>query len=865
MWKRVLKDKNGSSLVLVMLCMSFLILLAGAVITTTITNIYLKKSQKYTQENFYETDSILDAIAAGIQNESSEASAKAYEQALGEYNVSLTSAGDSMNDKYAQDFLDRMIKQLQGTTTGYVANKTDYYYLDSVLKSYLKSSDEANYVEKTAHDGADGVEGHGRMVLDGDALVLKGVKVIKAHNTQTDYETTLETDIRIEVPSVSTEAHSEYLGYAILADDQVQVNAGSGITAEVNGNVYAGTVNRAKSVDDTKEAGILVSGATLKINAEQIITRGDVYVSDVGTLNIGKSSSSEKNAELWVENIITKGTVGNHLTINASAFVADDTEIGGDNDQVTFSGKYYGYNFTDDYSAVASEAPASGSGTGFTPVKLSKTASYSSSISLNGYDEQLRMDNLKELVLAGRTFISKKTNKDELDSANNALVNPDIELGESLAVKSGQLTYLVAAMKSDTTASLTNGFVKQVDQLPADTSDLNIPAGGVGFGSFHRDDKDGVVKCYFFNTKIDGAEKCFLFDYQAYENYLDVKKNTDGSKKLDLEEYLTSKKLDNVTPLMLYTRNDKSIYGGIYYFYLNFADSKTASKFFDLYYNNSSRQTIYDAVNKSYVDAVGIKLPSAGTRDYILSAGNIMYNTDESDGQGKTKMKLKLENSSQNPSASFIKFAKDNSKIYMSKQLALVDDYEEAKNSSQWRLYDDSDPAKPAGTKLTKSGWKADKNERTNLFDRLVDRDKISEAKGSYPIVRDNGQTGNCYYIISNNDVTWDSSTFPSYDAAKDGIFILTTKTVTVKGGTDFHGLIIAGDDVNLRTVAGNKVISDAEAIEKLFEKDKADASPKFYNAMSKYFRKSVDAMIGNDGTSADTNNVTYENWKKND
>ena len=64
MWKRVLKDKNGSSLVLVMLCMSFLILLAGAVITTTITNIYLKKSQKYTQENFYETDSILDAIAA---------------------------------------------------------------------------------------------------------------------------------------------------------------------------------------------------------------------------------------------------------------------------------------------------------------------------------------------------------------------------------------------------------------------------------------------------------------------------------------------------------------------------------------------------------------------------------------------------------------------------------------------------------------------------------------------------------------------------------------------------------------------------------------------------------------------------------
>ena len=67
MFKRFLKDKSGSSLVLVMICMSFLILLAGAVITTTVTNIYLKASQKVTQENFYETDSILDAVAAGIR------------------------------------------------------------------------------------------------------------------------------------------------------------------------------------------------------------------------------------------------------------------------------------------------------------------------------------------------------------------------------------------------------------------------------------------------------------------------------------------------------------------------------------------------------------------------------------------------------------------------------------------------------------------------------------------------------------------------------------------------------------------------------------------------------------------------------
>ena len=133
MIKRFLKDKSGSSLVLVMICMSFLILLAGAVITTTIANIYLKSSQKTSQENFYETDSILDTISAGIQNESSEASAKAYAKALGEYNASLTAAGTSMSDNYTQDFLGRMVEKLTGGTA-YDPSITSYEYQDSVLE-----------------------------------------------------------------------------------------------------------------------------------------------------------------------------------------------------------------------------------------------------------------------------------------------------------------------------------------------------------------------------------------------------------------------------------------------------------------------------------------------------------------------------------------------------------------------------------------------------------------------------------------------------------------------------------------------------------------------------------------------------------
>ena len=63
-----------------------------------------------------------------------------------------------------------------------------------------------------------------------------------------------------------------------------------------------------------------------------------------------------------------------------------------------------------------------------------------------------------------------------------------------------------------------------------------------------------------------------------------------------------------------------------------------------------------------------------------------------------------------------------------------------------------------------------------------------------------------------------------------------------------------------------NLTSSQAKAhnIEKLFEYDKNQSSPVFYNLMQEYFRKSVEAAIGNDGSNSSTNNVSYENWKKN-
>ena len=85
-----------------------------------------------------------------------------------------------MDNKYTKDFLTDMVSKLTGGTA-YDPNITSYQYLDSVLESYLTDEQAQSYVRHTAD--SNGIT-KGNLVLDGDALILKDVKVIKEHDTQ---------------------------------------------------------------------------------------------------------------------------------------------------------------------------------------------------------------------------------------------------------------------------------------------------------------------------------------------------------------------------------------------------------------------------------------------------------------------------------------------------------------------------------------------------------------------------------------------------------------------------------------------------------------------------------------------------------
>ena len=190
--------------------------------------------------------------------------------------------------------------------------------------------------------------------------------------------------------------------YALIADRQIHVNASN---VQVDGSVYAGA------------DGILAdSSGSGTLKGKSILTRGDIVTDSGSTLTVGNGNSS-----IWAENIKTSGSGSSTMEINGNTYVADDLELRGVGSKVTLKGNYYGYNFQKNYG---------------TSDTVSSDADFSSAMMVNGRTCNLNLKDLNYLMLAGRTFISRKT---------DAAKNQDVLMGESISARTNQLAYYVPA------------------------------------------------------------------------------------------------------------------------------------------------------------------------------------------------------------------------------------------------------------------------------------------------------------------------------------------------------------------------------------------------------------------------------------
>lgn len=841
--KRVYRDERGSSLVMTIIAMTFISILAVAVIAMTITNIRLKQAQRESQKNFYNADSIVDAIRAGLYDIAAESAEEAYEDAIVLYGSSNT----SMKQVYTKKFMTNMVNRLSNGASVYPGSSGDkYYYSDVVIRRFLTDAQSGNGAVL-----ADGYQsavsdnpGYGYLETDLDSLILKDVKVMK---TDKDYQTMIKTDIRVNVPNITEETDSEYLAYALIADNQIlSENAGSNT---VNGSVYAG-ISKCNIVGASRpESGLIVSsGSNLLLNSDFVITRGDIRMDGNGILTI--NTGVDKDSGVYAENIETKQEkvkAKNTLNITGNSYIADDMELWGNEDNVTIEGNYYGYNYNDDYSSPS--------------VTASKQSEFSSAILINGKKTTLNLENVKNLMLAGYTFISRGLNeygdptKDEKftgtqfekNKEHTDYQNQDIAMGESMTVKASQLAYYVPS-----------DFVKAGHAAP--------------------DPNDPDAKMYF---KLENeTEDEYTFDVAGYTKYLQC-----TQAGFRVQDYV-----DATTPLTCYYRNDVNVKGDLKYFYLNFASDTEAKKFYKVYQKCKPYGDVED-VNKEMLSGYGLRLNinADGTEKagaVLTRTGNILYGNNTSTN-GKANQHI-LEPNQNIGDVYLYNDARDISKRYMSYQMSLMKNYDLAISSPLFRL-DLRSPAKIIATvaeadkdakrrsTFTKCGDAYEDSTsptnptpndpdsvlKTNLFSTLVKEKDLDAYTGpeyqEVTVKMKDGSERKAAVVIATGDYTWDGS--DATDPSVDSGLILARGNVTLSA--PFKGLVIAGEDISFSGGGTCSVGSDRKLLQAMFNADKElGSAAKFYPLFSKYFQTTISSSIKNGEHSKDT--VEYENWKKN-
>lgn len=399
--KRFKADNSGSTILVVIVALALLGILSALVLYTTYINLSMKTTEARATDNFYSGEMAMEEIKAGLEQEVSTAFSGAYMTVMQNY-----SSYDEVGriTRFQSIYLDKLQTVLQDPMDPTRFNTEK-------LESYISATDQVVLAEASVES----------LVKYSDSVHLKGVQL--TYTDERGYVAVISTDIVLKIPNVTfseTRDMPDMLSYVIIADDVLDFT-NTGIS-EVSGSVYGG------------ENGIVVgNGMQVVFSEADTLTTG-------GDLTVTGSESSVRTASgtnLWVQGVtVESGTVD----LNGNIYVQDDLTVNGRGSHVLLSGSYYGYG----YSSVTT--------TDYGPAN-------SSSILINGAGTYLDMSGLNKLVLAGQAYIGTRDRDldgdGEIDSymgemtvggnSYSSASNDDVRMGQSFAVKTDQLAYLIPA------------------------------------------------------------------------------------------------------------------------------------------------------------------------------------------------------------------------------------------------------------------------------------------------------------------------------------------------------------------------------------------------------------------------------------
>lgn len=455
-------DDHGSSFVLVIVATTFMCILASAILMGAMMTYKLKFYKLNSLNNFYEVETALDEMYAGVGAATNEHLYSAYTTTAELVVVYDTKAQafTTLDNKSANELFKKLFM------TGFVAD-TNYKSLKNVtdtLQSFISN-------EYDAVDNPDGVrldtsnmkliytdvnnktttqyyKNNGEIKTEKQSgyendkvqsVTFKNVCVKRSVNLQGStagtYEQSITTDIVLTEPEynvsfdTSSVSNNTLYEYAILADMGVEVgedNDNRTTDAQVKGNIYAASDYYNKDYNDVAEtkvtnkyeskpstmwgtkdssaySGIFVNGknTSLTLNSDVVVCSGSLAAYNGAEINL--SGRTQTLSELWADNIVIGGKDSGSLKASADAYIFDDTELNAEKASLKFTqGSYFGYSYNAQDTRSLNYLRQKGYlATGY---KLRSHFS-DSAIIVNGKNSILDLQDLNSLYIAGKSYI----------------------------------------------------------------------------------------------------------------------------------------------------------------------------------------------------------------------------------------------------------------------------------------------------------------------------------------------------------------------------------------------------------------------------------------------------------------------------
>ena len=447
---KIRKDDSGSAFIFVVIGVMFVSIVGATVLSVATNYVTTVIVDHYSTDNFYQTEGYLSEIRSGIEEIAGKANEKAYLEVVEHYtSPKMTS---QMKTIYGKKYLTGIVRKLNHDAL--VPTETSAEIKDIESKPAADSTVTTDWeqlsmdlIKKMSTNPGTLGSTYGtndlryRFEYDKDEkelyLVIRGL-IIK-YTDETGYRSSVKTDIRIGVPDYAFEGNRTYeelKHYISISDDILRVDTDNHSSdAAVSGNVYSGTAKKMESPNDDEGSGIQIHPRTKAVfHSKRIISRGNLNIFSGADVKMSGLSGPASLGELWLKNIVVQkpspavgGAMTSNVNINDNAYILDDTSIEDDNATVNLGGNYYGYSYNRDNSDT-------------TEGNASLRSDYSSAILINGRNTTLTSNGLTKLILAGRTFVQR--NEKLADGTYQESVD-DIMMGESLAVRSNQIAYLV--------------------------------------------------------------------------------------------------------------------------------------------------------------------------------------------------------------------------------------------------------------------------------------------------------------------------------------------------------------------------------------------------------------------------------------